>query len=136
MHIQLLVQREDAGDTPDVVGKILRLVAGEGAAEEGGLAVAEPLFENLVAAEGVGPDRFGNAFPASGGVEVHVEVAVAVGAGSGLAGAENCDAVPARDSSDVGLSRTTIFFLVHNGNAAQMLESIITLRHGIPPPTL
>ena len=56
MRIQLLVQSEDAGDAADVVGEVLVFVGGEGAAEEGGLAVAEPLLEDLVAAEGVVPD--------------------------------------------------------------------------------
>ena len=51
MPIQVLVQCEDAGDAADVVGELLGFVAGEGAAEEGGLAVAEALFEDLVAAE-------------------------------------------------------------------------------------
>ena len=72
MGIQFLVQREDAGDAADVVGELLGFVTGEGAGEEGGLAVAEPLFEDLVAAEGVGSDGFGDVFPAGGGVEVDV----------------------------------------------------------------
>ncbi len=81
MGIQLPVQREDTGDAADVVGELLGFVAGEGAAEEGGLAVAEPLLEDLVAAEGVGPDGFGDVFPAGGGVEVDVEEACASFAG-------------------------------------------------------
>lgn len=57
------------------MGELLGFVAGEGAAEESGLAVAEPLFEDLVAAEGGGPDGLGDVFPAGGGVEVDVEEA-------------------------------------------------------------
>ena len=64
MRVELLVQSEDAGDAADVVGEVLGFVAGEGAAEEGGFAVAEPLLEDLVAAEGVVPDGLGDVFPA------------------------------------------------------------------------
>ena len=49
---------------------MLGFVAGEGAVKEGLLAVAEPLFEELVTAERVGSDGFGDVFPAGGGVEV------------------------------------------------------------------
>ena len=84
MDIQLHVQSEDASDAADVVSELLGFVAGEGAAEEGGLAVAEPLFEDLVAAEGVGPDGFGEVFPAGGGVEVDVEEALVSGGGGGF----------------------------------------------------
>lgn len=52
ISVQLLAQREDAGDAADVVGELLGFVAGEGAAEEGGLAVAQPLFEDLLAGRG------------------------------------------------------------------------------------
>ncbi len=76
MPIQLLVQLKNAGDAADVVGELLGFVAGEGAAEEGGLAVAEPLLEDLVTAEGVGPDGFGDIFPTGGGVEVDIEEAL------------------------------------------------------------
>lgn len=70
MPVQLPVQREDGGNAADVVGELLGFVAGERAAKEGGLAVAEPFLEDLVAAESVGPDGFGGVFPAGGGVEV------------------------------------------------------------------
>ena len=80
MLIQFPVQREEGGDAADVVGELLGFVAGEGEAEEGGLAVAEPLFEDLIAAEGVGPDGFGDVFPAGGSVEVDAEEAFTLGA--------------------------------------------------------
>ncbi len=67
------MQGEDAGDAADVMGELLDFVGREGAVEEGLLAVGEPLFEDLVAAEGVGPDGFGDVFPAGGGVEVDVQ---------------------------------------------------------------
>ena len=70
MRVELLVQGEDAGDEADVVGEMLGFVAGEGAGEEGGLAVAEPLLEDLVVAEGVTPHLLEYVFPAGGGVEV------------------------------------------------------------------
>lgn len=59
------MQGEDAGDAADVVGELLGFVAGEGAGEEGGLAVPEPLLEDLVAAEGVVPDGLGHAVNSS-----------------------------------------------------------------------
>ena len=88
MLIQLLVQSENTGDAADVVGELLGFVAGERAAQQCAFAVAEPLFEDLIAAEGVAPDGFGDVFPAGGGVEVVVEEASATGAeddGSGEA---------------------------------------------------
>ena len=51
MIIQVGILREDAGDATNVVGELLGFVAGEGAAEEGSLTVAESLLEHLVAAE-------------------------------------------------------------------------------------
>jgi hypothetical protein len=87
VRIKLSMQRENAGDASDVVGELLGFVAGEGAVEEGLLAVAEPLFEDLVAAEGVVPDGFWNVFPVGGGVEMDIEETGAAGAGGGFAGA-------------------------------------------------
>lgn len=49
--------------------------------EDGLLAVAEPFFEDLVAAEGGFPGFLGEVFPVGGGVEVDVEEALAEGAG-------------------------------------------------------
>jgi hypothetical protein len=87
------MQREEGGDAANVVGEGLGFVAGEGATEEGLLAVAEPLLEDLVAAEGVVSDGFGNVLPTGGGVEVDVEEALATGAGGDLAGAGHGDTV-------------------------------------------
>ena len=72
--------------TVRTVGELLGFVVSGRAVEKGGLAIAEPLFEELVAAECVGPDGFGDVFPAGGGVEVDVEETLAAGAGGGFAG--------------------------------------------------
>ncbi len=90
MRIKCFMHSDDAVDAADVVG------------EEGGLAVAEPLLEPLVAAEGVVPDGLGHVFPAGGGVEVDVEVAHAACAIRDLAGAGHGDAA-LPTSSIVGL---------------------------------
>lgn len=86
--IQRPVLREEAGDAVGAVGavgEVFGFVGGEGAVEEGLFAVAEPLFQDLVAAEGVVPGFHGDVFPAGGGVEVDVEEAFASGAGGGFA---------------------------------------------------
>jgi len=49
------------------------LVAGEAAAEERLFAVGEPFLENLIAAEGVAPDRLGDIAPEGRVVEVDVQ---------------------------------------------------------------
>ena len=51
MRVQFFMKLKDAGDAVNVVGELLGFVAGEGAAEEGSLTVAESLLEHLVAAE-------------------------------------------------------------------------------------
>ena len=63
------MQSKDAGDAADVVGEVLGFVAGEGAAEKGGLAVAEPLLEDLVAAGTEVSDGFGHILLAGAGVQ-------------------------------------------------------------------
>jgi len=44
-----------------------------GRPSRGSFAVAEPLFENLIAAESVVPDVGGDSRPESGAVEMHVD---------------------------------------------------------------
>jgi len=51
-HINRIVLRKKGGDSAGLVGEVFGFVGGEGAVEEGLLAVAEPLFQDLVAAEG------------------------------------------------------------------------------------
>ncbi len=87
VRIELTAQGQNRRNPPYMVRELLDLVAREREAGEGGLAVAEPLLEDLIAAEGVAPDRFGNVFPAGGFVEVDVEVPIAAGAGGDFAGA-------------------------------------------------
>lgn len=107
------MQSEDARDAADVVSELLGFVAGEGTVEEGGLAVAEPFLEDLVADEGVVPHGLGHVFPAGGGVEVDVEVALASGAGGDLSGAGHGDAAlagvtPAGGDGEVGGNRSIL----------------------------
>jgi hypothetical protein len=59
-------EEEDGGDAAGYLGEVTGFVFVEGAAEEGVLAVAEPLFEDLVAAEGVVPDVDGDGGPEDG----------------------------------------------------------------------
>lgn len=53
-----------------MMGELLGFVARQRATEEGGLAVAEPLLEDLITAELVAPNGLGNILPAGRGVEV------------------------------------------------------------------
>ena len=52
VRIELRTQGQNCRNPPDIVRKLESLVGGERATEEGGLAVAEPLLEDLVAAGG------------------------------------------------------------------------------------
>lgn len=66
-------EQEDGGDAADDLGEVFGFVLVEGAAEEGEFAVAEPLFENLVAAESVVPDVDRDGGPEGRAVEVDVD---------------------------------------------------------------
>lgn len=62
-------EEEDGGDAADDLGEVFGFVLVEGAAEEGVFAVAEPFFEDLVAAEGVVPDVDGDGGPEGFAIE-------------------------------------------------------------------
>src|SRR6266568_6678358 len=65
-------EEEDGGDSANDLGEVCSLLGMERAAKERKFAVAEPLLENLITAEGVVPDVRGNGGPEGGSVEVHV----------------------------------------------------------------
>jgi len=50
------LEQQDGGDAARRLGDVPSLVGLEVAAEQGALAVAEPLLHHLVAADGAGPD--------------------------------------------------------------------------------
>jgi len=58
---------------PGGVGEMLDFFGFEGAVEDGAFAVGEPFFEDLVAAEFVGPDRGGDIAPEGAVVQVDIE---------------------------------------------------------------
>ena len=66
-------EQEDGGDAADDLGEVFGFVLVEGAAEEGVFAVAEPLLEDLVAAEGVVPDIDGNCGPMGVAAEISID---------------------------------------------------------------
>jgi hypothetical protein len=57
--------------------KVAGFLLAQGATEEGQLAIAEPFFQDLVAAEGLVPDVDGDGGPVGGVVEVDVDAAMA-----------------------------------------------------------
>ena len=72
---------QDGGDAAGGVGEVPHLLGVHVSAEDLVLAVGEPLLEDLVAAQLVGPDGGGYVVPAGVAVEVDVEGAVAECAG-------------------------------------------------------
>ena len=66
-------QHQDGGDPARGVGEVLHLCGQQRAAQHPALAVRQPLFEDLVAAELVVPDRRGHVPPVGPSVQVHVE---------------------------------------------------------------
>ena len=76
-------EEEDGGDAADNLGEVCGLVGAKGAVQEGRrgfrgeLAVAEPLLEDLIAAEGVIPDVDGHGGPVGVAVEMDIDAGFA-----------------------------------------------------------
>ena len=65
-------QQQYGGDAAGGLGEVVDFVGVKGAAEDGSLAVGEPLLQDLVAAELVFPDGGGDVAPVGAVVEVDV----------------------------------------------------------------
>ena len=76
-------KKKDSSDTADDLGEVGGLFGAQGAVEQGRgwlggeLAVAEPLLEDLVSAEGVVPNMDGNGGPVGVAVEVDFDAGFA-----------------------------------------------------------
>lgn len=70
-------QQDEGGDATGGVGDLAGFVFAQGAAQQIGLAVAEPFLDNLVAADGVFPEVGGNVGPEDDVVQIDVVGVVA-----------------------------------------------------------
>ncbi len=76
-------EKKDGGDAADDLGEVGGLFGAKSAVEQGRsrlrgeLAVAEPLFEDLIAAEGVIPNMDGNGGPMGVAVEMDIDAQLA-----------------------------------------------------------
>jgi hypothetical protein len=98
--VELGAKQENRRDAADDLGKVCRLFGPESTVEEGRrgfrgeLAVAEPLLEDLVAAQGVIPNVHGDCGPPSIAIEINVDASFTeegerVVHGEGLGGGES-----------------------------------------------
>ena len=69
--------QKDGGDAAYYLGEVLSFFGKEWTSKKGEFAVGEPLLEDLVAAEGVGPDIGGDGGPQGVAVEIDIDAGVA-----------------------------------------------------------
>src|ERR1035438_10336814 len=117
-------QQEERRDAAAHIGDVARFLFGEASAQECLFAIAEPLFDYLVSAEGVLPDAGRNVAPEGFAVEVDV-VGRVVRARDGLAFAGHGDAALAAMSppgSEIEVARIGIEVAGDGGEHADEAE--------------
>lgn len=70
--IELGFEEKDGGDAPRHFLDVFDFLDGQGPAEEEQFAIGKPLFDDLIAADGVVPGAGRNVGPAGGAVEIDV----------------------------------------------------------------
>jgi len=90
-------EQQDGGDPPDHLGDVLGLAHGQVTAQDTLLAVAEPLLDDLVAADRVAPDALRDVLPEDAVVEIDIAGRLAEEGEDGrLAGVERVAPNPVR----------------------------------------